>query len=191
MARTISREQLYIGAISVFAIGLAFSLYSLFKPQKNVALIQARNASEHSVTRREAWNGINEYRRRNPGSKTALIVHYDAALRGYINNTYVDLTKPGAVVTSRLGDLRGRPACGGCSWGVGFYYAINSSDQLTFYIIPVLIDENGDGLDFYTSNYRNGHPEYHFKPEGGAAFSMADTDPVAWNFGHIRPTFLK
>lgn len=144
-----------------------------------VALVPWASPSGNLIPRRKAWEDIDRYRKSAINLKTALVVHHDEALRLYINGDFGELTEE---------QFLGRPSP--CTWDVGFYYAINAKDQLTFYVIPVLIDELGRALDYYTENYHDVDPAYYFKHEQGEAPSPQDGDEIAWDFGHIRPITL-
>ena len=145
------------------------------------ALVPTDEPLPNTVTRLEAWTGINKYRLNAPTMKTAFIVHPDEAIRRFINRMWVDLTenrfygRPGTVYT----------------WDVAFYYAINSKDQLTFYFMPIFVDEYGDELDYYTANYNDVDPVYYFRRNGSVTADAQDDDEIAFDYGHIRPTLLK
>lgn len=130
------------------------------------------------MSRLDAWQGINRYRTATElPPRTAVIQHPVRNLRCYMNNDFVDLTQE---------LFMGKPSCIACSWDVGFYPAINSKNELTFFVIPMFVNDSGVGLDYYTKDYTLVDPVYRFKTRG-TKVDAGDNDLIAWDYGHIRP----
>ena len=157
---SLTKERIYITAISVLSIGLMLSLL--------LPLLPAAPPVERPEINRNVIAQIDEYRKGSP--TTNFIVYKIDSWDSYVKTVFPDLK-------SRL---TGKPACRTCKWDVGIYYAIKEG-RLIVYVIPAFMDDSGRYIDFF--NPGPGYEDvYRFKTG-----DLGDLNEIAYDFGHLSP----